>query len=454
MLLSFRINNSYSFKEENCFSLMATREKQHSEHLAILPRQKLKILPVAVLFGGNAAGKTNFCKVLNSVRNFIINGTLPEAKIPLTPYLLDMQSRSAPSEFEIRFENGGRVFVYSFSADRHQVFQEELTECFATTERKLFSRHGNEYDITDYLKKLSNSRGQEILNVISQGTRDNQLFLTNAVFQKQECLRPVYDWFRNNVVLIAPDSRFNGFDEFLSEKSRLYPMMNQALEQLDTGLSGLHLEDIAFDNIPLPSMMRDDIRKKLNEGTTWRIDDGFSGNRYVVTLENGEPKAKKLMSKHRLPDGTVEKFELTQESDGTRRLIDLLPAFVDILSGDCQKTYIVDEMDRCLHPLLLRQLIQCFLGQCSASHRAQLIFTTHNVMLMKQDLLRRDEMWLTERGASNCSRIFSFAEYKEIRFDKDILRSYLDGELGGVPHLTLLPSLWGNDGKGGENLGK
>ena len=454
MLLSFRINNSYSFKEESNFSLIATREKQHGEHISILPKQKLKVLPVAALFGGNAAGKTNFFKALNSMRNFVLNGTLPEAKIPLIPYLLDRESRSAPSVFEIRFENGGRVFIYSFSADRHQVFHEELTECFATTEKKLFSRHGNEYEITDYLKKLGNSRGQETLNIISQGTRDNQLFLTNAVFQKQDCLRPVYDWFRNNLVLIAPDSRFNGFDEFLSEKSRLYPMMNQALEQLDTGLSGLHLEDFAFENIPMPPMMRDDIRKKLNEGVTWRIDDGVSGNRYVVTLENGEPKAKKLMSKHQLADGSFEKFELAQESDGTRRLIDLLPAFVDTLSGSCQKTYIVDEMDRCLHPLLLRQLIRCFLGQCSASHRAQLVFTTHNVMLMKQDLLRRDEMWLAERGANNCSRIFSFAEYKEIRFDKDVLRSYLDGELGGVPHLMLDLSSWSQDEKGGKHQGQ
>lgn len=183
--------------------------------------------------------------------------------------------------------------------------------------------------------------------------------------------------------------------------------------------------------------MRDDIRKKLKEGVTWRIEDTFAGNRYIVTMEKGEIKAKKLMTKHLLADGSAEKFEMSQESDGTRRLIDLLPAFVDLFSGTCQKTYIVDELDRCLHPLLLRQLVQYFLGKCSTQNHGQLVFTTHNVILMKQDLLRRDEMWLTERDKNNYTRIFSFGEYKEIRFDKDILRSYLEGNLGGIPQLHL-----------------
>lgn len=437
MLLSFQIKNCFSYKDGNHFSLLATREKQHSEHLSFLPRQKLKVLPTAALFGGNAAGKTNFFKALNSMRTFVLQGTVPDAKIPLTPYLLDKATRNAPCEFEIRFENQGRVFIYSYKADRHQVYEEELTECFATTEKVLFSRKGNLYEISDYLKKLSGSQGKETLNVISEGTRDNQLFLTNAVFQKQDCFRPVYNWFRDNLVLISPDSRFDGFEEFLSENSRLYPLMNQALEQLDTGLSGLQLDDYSFENIPMPPVMRDDIRKKLKEGVTWRIEDTFAGNRYIVTMEKGEIKAKKLMTKHLLADGSAEKFEMSQESDGTRRLIDLLPAFVDLFSGTCQKTYIVDELDRCLHPLLLRQLVQYFLGKCSNQNHGQLVFTTHNVILMKQDLLRRDEMWLTERDKNNYTRIFSFGEYKEIRFDKDILRSYLEGNLGGIPQLHL-----------------
>ena len=85
----------------------------------------------------------------------------------------------------------------------------------------------------------------------------------------------------------------------------------------------------------------------------------------------------------------------------------------------------------------LRQLIQYYLDSCTPQNRGQLIFTTHNVILMKQELLRRDEMWLTERDNNNCTNIFSFGEYKEIRYDKEILRSYLEGKLGGVPQLHL-----------------
>ena len=101
-----------------------------------------------------------------------------------------------------------------------------------------------------------------------------------------------------------------------------------------------------------------------------------------------------------------------------------------------QKVYVIDEIDRSLHPLLIRQLLEEYLSNCSTETRTQLLLTTHNVMLMDQQLLRRDEMWVAERDGVGVSSLFSFSEYKDIRYDKDIRKSYLQGRMGGIPRIA------------------
>ena len=105
-----------------------------------------------------------------------------------------------------------------------------------------------------------------------------------------------------------------------------------------------------------------------------------------------------------------------------------------------KKVYVIDEVDRSLHTLLIRRLLEGYLAKCSHNSRSQLLFTTHNVLLMDQDLLRRDEMWISERNAQGISSLLSFSEYKDVRYDKDIRKSYLQGRLGGIPRILLQSS--------------
>jgi uncharacterized protein len=98
---------------------------------------------------------------------------------------------------------------------------------------------------------------------------------------------------------------------------------------------------------------------------------------------------------------------------------------------------VIDELDRCLHTLLTRSLLERYLESCSSETKSQLLFTTHDVSLIDQDLLRRDELWIAERDDTGGSTLISFGEYKEIRADKDIRKSYLQGRLGGIPRVFL-----------------
>lgn len=143
------------------------------------------------------------------------------------------------------------------------------------------------------------------------------------------------------------------------------------------------------------------------------------------------------MTKHEDVLGNEVEFEMHHESDGSRRVIDLLPAFLDVSARDSQKVYFIDEIDRSLHTLLSQKLIGFFHASCSKNSRSQLIISTHDLLLMDQNIFRRDEMWVTERNTNGSSNLFSFSEYKELRNDKDLRKSYLQGRLGGIPKLLL-----------------
>ena len=175
----------------------------------------------------------------------------------------------------------------------------------------------------------------------------------------------------------------------------------------------------------------------IKEGMTVQLLYEPKNERYIVTRKEGELRAKKLVTYHPKIDGTEIRFDIRQESDGSQRVIDLLPALLDLSSPTSKKVYVIDEIDRSLHTLLTRRLLEAYLAKCSAETRTQLLLTTHDVLLMDQQILRRDEMWVTERDADGSSNLNSFSEYKDVRYDKDIRKSYLQGRLGGIPRILI-----------------
>ena len=331
------------------------------------------------------------------------------------------------------------VYAFSFSVNRKAIIEEKLVHISGSSEKTLYHRVSGEPNFDSSL------RADQALQFAFKGTRDNQLFLTNSVSQKIEAFKPVYDWFKDTLELIAPDSRFEFFEQFLDEGHPLYATMNKMLSQLDTGIAYLGGEEIPFENLPLPEPIKMKLREELAEDATVRLLAEPGNERFIVTRKNGELISKKLVTYHLSADGSEIKFDMKQESDGSQRVIDLLPAFLELSAVQSKKVYVIDEVDRSLHTLLIRCLLECYLAKCSQDSRSQLLFTTHNVLLMNQDLLRRDEMWITERNTEGVSSLLSFSEYKDVRYDKDIRKSYLQGRLGGIPRILLQSPIEGSD---------
>ena len=272
------------------------------------------------------------------------------------------------------------------------------------------------------------------LRVIFEGTQDNQLFITNSIFQKCDAFRQVYDWFGKTLILISPTAEYLALEKYVSDSK-----VAQMLQQLDTGVIGLGSNDVAIGDLDMPSQAMEYFQKTLAGGRSVAQSKNSSGSRFVASkAADGGFSVRELVTRHQREDSNATMdFHMSQESDGTRRLMDLLPAFLDMSAPSSRRVYVVDELDRSLHTLLTRSLIESYLGCCSASSRSQVIFTTHDALLMDQRLLRRDEIWVTERKSDGSSDLFSFSNYKDARNDNDIRKSYLQGRLGGVPRIFL-----------------
>jgi AAA15 family ATPase/GTPase len=435
MILSFTLENWMSFRDTVSFSMIASRERQHGKRVSKVGKYKARILPIAAIYGGNASGKTNFFKALSFAKNLVVKGTQPDSLIPIEPFLLSQSGVERPCRFVFELLIEEKIYEYSFAVTRKAVLEEKMVLITSNSEKVLYNRQGDNpaFDASFHQ--------DQFLHFAFKGTRDNQLFLTNSVSQKVGTFRPVYNWFKDSLALVAPDSRFEPFEQFLNEDHPLYDMLNKMLYQLDTGISQLSGEVIPLDNISLPEGLKNQLQEIVKEGITLRIWAEPSKERFAITRKNDELIAKKLVTYHHKENGMMAKFDMRNESDGSIRVIDLLPVFLKLSDTNSNKVFIVDEVDRSLHTLLTRQLIEFYLSHCSNGTRTQLLFTTHDVLLMDQQIFRRDEMWVTERDLYGKSNLFSFSEYKDIRYDKDIRKSYLQGRLGGIPKIVLGGSL-------------
>lgn len=432
MIISFKIENWMAFRDQTLFTMVASRERQHNQRVVRIPKYPLRILPVTSIYGGNASGKSIFFKALRFAKDFIVNGLKPDEKIPVEPFRLNPDYRNKPTRFQFELLIDEQIYEYFFSITRESVLEEKLVKITSTSEKELFYRQNG--DSIEFDKSLPK---QDYLNFAFHGTHENQLFLTNSVLQKVTIFKSVFDWFKNKLFLIGPSGLSGPFTVYILGKDSSLKAINKSLHNFDTGILHLEGEVIPLDSLKFDDALMDQIKKNVSDDSILELMDPERTERITLYKKNGELVAKRLVSYHQQSDGGRVKFEMADESDGTRRLIDLLPGFQSISSDTNDRVYVIDELDRSLHSLLTRQLINSFLCTCNNNTRSQLLFTTHDLLVMDQNSLRRDEMWIAERDHEGVSSLTSFAEFKDVRSDKDIRKSYLLGRLGGVPKILI-----------------
>jgi len=426
MLIQCTVENWMSFRDKTIFSLIATREQQHGDRLAKLGKYRMRVLPSVALYGGNASGKTNFFKAINFAKQFVTRPLLPKYPIKVEPFFLHPEYATKPVRFHFEILVDDDIYELEFALTDAKVIEERLVKIASANEKVLYHRIAGSAD-----PHLHASVASQRLLFAFEGTQENQLFLTNSVFQNIPTFRNVFHWFDETLVMVAPDTRFETLEYLFTGESELYETLNTILPTLDTGICRLEGEDISLDSLLISDELKQKIKEDARCNMTMKLND--KDEKIIVTRQDGKLSVKKLYTYHKDSQGKDTRFEMRQESDGSKRILDLLPAFLDLANASTPKVYFIDEIDRNLHSLLTRQLLKVYLASCSETSRKQLIFTTHDLLLMDQSMFRRDEMWLAERKGDGSSLLIAFSEYEDVRRDKDILKSYLQGRMGGVP---------------------
>ena len=150
---------------------------------------------------------------------------------------------------------------------------------------------------------------------------------------------------------------------------------------------------------------------------------------------DGAVSYERLVTIHQ-DDGRRFELPLEQESDGTIRYLNLLPILYWVGREDSHGVFLIDELEDSLHPKLTEELLRLFLRATGEEQRRQLIFTTHELHLLRSDMLRRDEIWLVEKHDHNSEliRLTDFSD-KGVRDGADLAKIYMSGRLGGVPRI-------------------
>lgn len=444
MLIQLTLQNFLSFRDEVTFSMLGVNsDQQHLEHLANNAAGKDRsLLPIAAIYGANAAGKSNLIEAVQFAKDLVVEGTRSTQKIPFIPFKLGNCSQRS-SKFECIFTYQGIQYSYGFRLNREQILEEWLygvphdkKQEIMYFERITSSKKETSLDYGTPLKGRSNKRKQ-FLDFVAEGTRPNQLFLTEAIDRNVDVLVPVANWFREALTIIPAKADYPGLEVGILSDESFIDFISEFLRFAGTGIDSISTEEVELDidyHFPnMPKIVIDDLIQELNQAdreTLAIIGSNSRGKRYLIRKnKDGKLGLIQLKTQHRNDNGNLIDFTIEEESEGTQRLLNLIPTLF-LLKQESEKVIFLDELDRRLHPLLSHCFVQTAINCREKSN--QLIFTTHDTNLLDLDLLRRDEIWFVEKNQQGASSLYSLAEFK-IRPDLKVEKGYLNGRFGAIP---------------------
>lgn len=442
MLVRFVVENFLSFQEEVEFNMLAGNFKAHKNHIYNF---NPKILRAAALYGANGAGKSSFIKAIEYFKNIVeqgkVNGSVTSNKFKLNDKYLEK-----PTKFEIEIIFNNKFYSYGIELNNNIVEEEWLYETGINTEKNIFTRKTSQEGKNDIFldKKFTKTAKSKLLIELLEDNllKPNELLLSKNEELKIDIITDIRSVFIDNIVIIHPRSKYTNFTPHMAESQDFRIFSNSLLKTFDTGVNELKVIEIELnkyfgeDDAELKNSLIEELEN--NQGVILN-DRGI--HLYITQNDENQYIVKKLVSDHIDNNGGQVSFELTEESDGTQRLFDFIPALYGMLSEDI--TFIIDEMDQSIHPGLLKAIISKAMSEQDT--KGQLIFTTHESNLLDLNIFRQDEIWFVEKSrVTKSSNMYSLSEFKP-RYDLDIKKGYLQGRFGAIPFLGDLEELnWNN----------
>jgi AAA15 family ATPase/GTPase len=418
MLLQFSVQNFLSFRDEAVLCLMPSADREHPENISHSGRYSA--LNSALVYGANASGKSNIFKALTTALNIIrASSSMPvNARLPVVPFAFDDKCFKQPSKFEFQFIAGDdKKYIYGFSAYPDRIAEEYLYVYDTNRPKKIF-------DYADGSYSFSRSCEKE-LREFTQKNTPNKLLLSTATTWNSEITKAPYLWLSEKIDSYSDINNYQPIAlakykaEYDNKTDHTLRFTEKLLKKADINISHI---DIKYTKIDQNKNPLTDYCGVIMTGTP-QAPDPRTGVLYSISTE------------HRIEDkdGQKKSFMLNfySESMGSQILFYLAPLLLEALENG--KTVFLDEIDKSLHPLIVRVLIELF---SQDNHKgAQLIATTHDTNQMDLSLLRRDQIYFTEKNQKDgASVLYSLDTLTPaVRKTDNVERHYLQGRYGALP---------------------
>lgn len=419
MLLKFRFANYKSFRDEAVLDLRAAPISEYDYQVREIDR-KIRVLPVAAIFGGNASGKSNVIDAFKFMLTYVGYSGLyndpfgkkrtERFKPEFKPFAFSDADNPLPAmEFEVWFidphDPKKRTFNYGFALNEKEILQEWLYVKSKTGKeyRRVFFRDSKE-SIEFESSKITKSQQLGLLSSL----HPDELLVSLGGMNNIELLSIVRNWFSDVSVINYGDPFFNA----------------------------------VISNTITPEFASQEETRKDFINFISKFDDSFLDFEVKEAIsENPNSPVLEVRSVHKTPGGNKRTLPFSDESAGTLKLFSLYPYIKETLESG--GVLFIDELNSRLHPLAERLIIQAFTNPESNPNNAQMIFTSHDSWILEDYLLRRDEFWFTEKDQEEASSLYSLYDFededgKKIRKDENYLTNYLSGKYGAIPDLKQI----------------
>lgn len=440
MLIQVNVQNFKSFNELNSLNLIASN-KLRKQKERLYESDTISLLKSTVIYGSNASGKSNFVEVLRFMKKCVMN-----QEIPIESYNWYCRNhednKEKISSFSVQLLLNEDCYEYGFDAilNTQTIKDEWIVDL---NKKKILYQRNNDGKPLNGLNLGREDRMRMEIYLDDFLHNDKSLFLTemnrNKSFDKDSELsvyHRIYNWFVKDLNVVLPDMPLTKFSYYYDEST--LSNIKKIVRSFDTGIEDIEIKNMSEEQlqnkigISLYKDVINELKKNVQkQGQELNLSMRSKKEFFNITMnDNYDLEIKTLCFKH---GQSMLDFEFCEESDGTKRVFD----FLDILLNKNQNSvYVIDEMERSLHPNLFNRFIE-LLNEYQKQSNIQVVFTTHESSIMKQDLFRRDQIWFIERNKDNDSRIYSLDTFNE-RFDKKISKAYLDGRYGAIPQFKSL----------------
>lgn len=420
MILEFTVENYRSFYGKKTLVLEADKALKECSETNLFACSKHILLRTLALYGANSSGKSNLVSAMYTMARCILLSVRlnDNEELEYDPFLL-LTDNERPTMFEVIFLKGEYCYRYGFRYNLERIVDEWLFRKTTprSKEQMMFVR--NEEGICVEEKNFPEGIGYE------EKINDNRLFLSLCQQLGGEISRQVLSWFQSdfNVISGLNNQQYRSYSKlFFHKKEQSSVDALEFFQKLRLGFKSIltHEEE---PNIPsdLTIELRAMFQKEIQGKKSIELDSVhniYSDKGKVVSSVNFS-------------------FE-ERESSGTNKLFDLSgPIFDTLYTG---ATLVIDELDAKMHPLISQYIIELFNNPETNPKNAQLIFTTHDTHLLSQKILRRDQIWFTEKDSQEQTDLYSLMDIvlpdgTKPRNDANYERNYIAGRYGAIPYI-------------------